>query len=79
MRIERIEIDKYLLLKNVYIEPSDFTVVVGDNESGKTMLLDSILDGLFHLRERERAIKALFPSFSNRYQAIEPPTMSLVV
>jgi|GEM_PF-2201134 len=79
MRIKKIDVEKYFLLEDVHIEPSDFTVVFGDNESGKTMLLDAVLDALFHMRAREKAVKALFPSFANRYQEIEVPQVSVVV
>lgn len=48
MRIEKIHIEKVVLLKDFEAEPNKFTLFYGaENESGKTLIVDFITDRLF--------------------------------
>ena len=64
MRITHIDLRRYFALRNIRFSPHPFTVIYGDNDTGKTMLLDAILDALFGIRSRRE--RRFFPGF-NRY------------
>ncbi|RKY14374.1 MAG: hypothetical protein DRP63_08590, partial [Planctomycetota bacterium] len=64
MKIVHIDLRRYFVLRNIRFSPHPFTVVYGDNDTGKTMLLDAILDALFGMRSRRE--RRFFPGF-NRY------------
>lgn len=53
IRISKINIKQFGLLKDMELGlyPFKATIVYGDNESGKTMLLDAILDALFSIKK----------------------------
>ena len=76
MRLKEIDVRRYFLLRDVRIEPGRLCVIGGDNESGKTTLLDAVLDALFGVRGRRE--RRFFPGF-NRYDLSEPQDVRVVV
>jgi uncharacterized protein YhaN len=63
VHIEKIEIRKFAAIEDFEIKPTRLTVIRGDNDSGKTMLLDAILDALFSGR-----VKQQYPRSLGRYK-----------
>ena len=56
MRIQEIRVNRYGPLADIpSINPGDFTLIFGENESGKTLLLDAILRFLLS-KKREREL-----------------------
>jgi len=76
MRIMHIDLRRYFALRNIRFSPHLFTVVYGDNDTGKTMLLDAILDALFGIRSRRE--RRFFPGF-NRYDLNEQQDVEVTV
>jgi len=59
VRIKKIEIRRFAAIEDFEIEPTSLTIIRGDNDSGKTMLLDAILDALFSKRVKQQYPRAL--------------------
>ncbi|KPJ62184.1 MAG: hypothetical protein AMS15_04785 [Planctomycetes bacterium DG_23] len=59
MHIKKIDIRRFAAIEDFEIEPTRLTVIRGDNDSGKTMLLDAILDALFSGRVKQQYPRAL--------------------
>ncbi|MFH1422729.1 MAG: AAA family ATPase [Planctomycetota bacterium] len=53
MRLNKIDIKEFSLIKDISLEPGKLTIVHGSNESGKTVVLDSILEALFGICKRD--------------------------
>jgi DNA repair exonuclease SbcCD ATPase subunit len=52
MKLKKIEIKEFGPIKNFSVQPGKITVIHGDNETGKTTILDALLDALFQIRQR---------------------------
>lgn len=76
MKITHINIRRYFALRDISFSPSSFTLVFGANDTGKTMLLDAILDTLFGVRGRRE--RRFFPGF-NRYDLQDPQDVVITV
>ena len=53
MRITDINIHKFGAIENFALEAAPITVIYGNNESGKTTILDALLDALFNVSARD--------------------------
>ncbi len=65
MRITQIDILKFGAVENFALEAAPITVICGNNESGKTTILDAMLEALFSISTRTDA--AQFEG-TNRYE-----------
>jgi DNA repair exonuclease SbcCD ATPase subunit len=52
MKLKKINIKEFGIVKDFSLEPGKLTVIHGSNESGKTTILDALLDALFGIRSR---------------------------
>lgn len=57
MKLKRLEVKNYKSLKDVAIDFTDLTVLIGKNDSGKSSILKA-LDALFKSRESKDALEA---------------------
>lgn len=52
MKIKKIRLKDYGPIKDFYLEPKDFNVIFGRNETGKTTLVEALISVLFKTRTR---------------------------
>ena len=61
MRIKKVTIKEFGLLRDLTFNLGTLNVFYGPNESGKTMIVDALIDGLFRINR----VKNLFPEIKN--------------